>query len=219
MKSTTRYLIFAVIASVVASCTTAQGQQSYDGQADIAKLLTAAVRQFDTTKEDAIVLSEGQSVTWLHDGRLSTTVHRIIWINSGVTIDDYGDIRIPYDQERCSFTPLAVRVWREGQWWPSDSTGVVETLPFALDHAYDYTSLRDVMLLLNGLEAPCIAEIAYRIEDKLPHRKGADGLWLSASEDPGMECWFELALPAEKHVQISASGSRNAELIRNRACR
>jgi len=210
MKATTLCLILAAVMSAATVTSPVQGQQSFDGQADISKLLTAACEQFDTTTEDAIVLSEGQSVTWLRDGRLSTIVHRIIWINSGVTIDEYGDIRIPFDQEHCSFTPLAVRVWREGRWWPSDSTGVVETLPFALDHAYDYTGLREVMLLLNGMEAPCIAEIEYRIEDRTPFRKGATGLWLFASEEPGMESWFELGFPSDMHPHVSASAGVGA---------
>ena len=205
MKRTALYLAVAVVSVATAFLSRAQAQQAYDGEADISRLLSTASAHFDTSKEDAITLWDGKTVTWSRDGRLSVFVHRILWINSSLTIDEYGDIRVPFDEGRCTFTPLAVRTWRDGKWWPSDSTGIVETLPFALDHAYDYSNMREMMLLLNGVEVPCVVEIAYRIEDKAPYRKGAEGLWLFQGEEPTVESRFELVMPSGQQAQVAAS--------------
>ena len=211
MKTMTRYLVLSVVVwAALFAASSVQGQQSYDGQFDIAKLMATARERFDCSKQDAVILAEGQQVLWLPDGRLSTLVHRIVWINSRVAINAYSDSRIPFDKERCTFTPLALRTWRDNQWWPTDSSGVVETLPFALGKAYDYTNMREMMLLHNGIENPCIAEIAYRIEDKAPFRKGADGIWLFSREDPAVESWFELGVPAGKSPLIAAENGAPA---------
>lgn len=211
MKSITGHLILCtIVCAILLAAPPVQGQQSYDGQFDIAKLVATARERFDLAKQDAIILAEGQQVLWLPDGRLSTRMHRIVWINARVAINVYADSRIPYDTERCTFTPLALRTWRDNQWWPTDSSGVVETLPFALEKAYDYANMREMMLLHNGIENPCIAEIAYRIEDKSAFRKGVDGLWLFARQDPAVESWFELGVPAGTHPKISAENGAPA---------
>lgn len=213
MKTITRYLtLSAVVFAVLVAASPVQGQQSYDGRFDIAELMATARERFDCSKQDAVILAEGQQVFWLPDGRLSTLVHRIVWINSRVAINAYSDSRIPYDKERCTFTPLALRTWRDNQWWPTDSSGVVETLPFELEKAYDYSNMREMMLLHNGIENPCIAEIAYRIEDKSPFRKGADGIWLFSRQDPAVESWFELGVPAgQSPLTAAENGAPAAE--------
>lgn len=206
MKRMCLYLSAKTILFVALAVSFAFGQRSYDDRVDIAQLLASAVQHFDTAHEDVIVLSDGQSVTRYPDGRFATTVHRILWVNSSLGIDECGDIRVPFDQEHCTFVPLAVRTWRDGQWWPSDSTGVVETLPFELEHAYDYAGIREMMLLLNGMEVPCIIEVAYRIEDKTPLRTNAEGVRLFARTDPAVESWFEFCAPAGTKLNVAVSG-------------
>ncbi|MEW6051021.1 MAG: DUF3857 domain-containing protein [Candidatus Zixiibacteriota bacterium] len=181
-------------------------QESYDGRIDIAAQLAIAIRTIDTAKADAVILSEGRSVTWSHDGRMSTLVHRILLVNSNVAGDLYADNRIPFDQEHCTFTPLALRTWRDNRWWPTDSTGIVETLPFALEHAVDYAGMREMMLLHNGVEVPCILELAYRIDDKAPYRRSIDGVFQFQRDDPAVRCWLELAVPrgTKLHLAVSA---------------
>jgi hypothetical protein len=196
----------AVALCVMFAATSALGQRSYDDRIDIAELLSNAARHFDATGQDVIVLSDGKSVTRFADGRFATTVHRILWVNSGLAVDECGDVRVPFDMEHCSFTPLAVRTWRDGQWWPSDSSGVVETLPFELERAYDYTGMREMMLLLNGMEVPCIIEVAYRIEDKTPFRSNAEGIWMFSQADPVEESWFEFMAPSDSKVNVTVSG-------------
>ncbi len=187
-------------------------QKSYDSQLDIAALMKTAQEKFDLPNQDAVILSEGQSVRWSSDGRLTTVVHRIVWINSEVAVNRYADSRIPYDKDHCTFTPLVLRTWRDNEWWPTDSTGFVETLPFQLEAAYDYTNMREIMLLHNGIAIPCIVEMAYRIEDKTPFRKGTDGVWLFNREEPAVESWFEMAIPAGSALHAtSANGAPESQ--------
>lgn len=205
-------VIFVIIGVALLAVSPAQAQQSYDGRFDIAALKATAQQRFDCAGQDAVILAEGQQMLWLPDGRLSTIIHRIVWINSRLAIGLYADNRVPYDHERCTFTPLALRTWRDKQWWPTDTTGFVETLPFAVNKAYDYAHMREMMLLHNGISDQCIVEMAYRIEDKAPFRGGADGFWLFAREEPAVESWFELGVPAGTKPTISiANGAPAAE--------
>jgi hypothetical protein len=206
MKRMSLYLPAMTIWCVIVAVSPTFGQRSYDDRVDIAQLWTSAVQHFDTAGQDVIVLSEGQSVTRYPDGRFATTVHRIQWVNSSLSVDECGDVRVPFDQEHCTFTPLAIRTWRDGQWWPSDSTGVVETLPFELERAYDYAGMREMMLLLNGMAVPCIIEVAYRIEDKTPFRTNEEGLWMFTRTDPAVESWFEFSAPSGTKLNVAVSG-------------
>jgi hypothetical protein len=202
--------VVAAILCFLVAVPGSQAQQSIDGKHDIAQLLNQAKQSFDLTKEDAVLLFDGQKAVWSADGRLAKSVHRIIWIGTEVAIERYGDHRVPYDNDRCTFTVATVRTWRDGQWWETGATGKVETLPFALNAAYDYTNMREMLLLHNGIELPCILELAYTIEDKQPFRSGADGLWLFQREEPAVRSWFGLGLPqGEKpNVFVSAGAPR-----------
>ncbi len=159
-------------------------QESIDGRYNIAELMDSARANFDLEQQDGVFLLDSKDVKWLEDGRLSTTVHRIIWIATDFAVDQYGDHRIPYDHERQDFEVITVRTWMDNQWWVTGETGIVPTLPHALKKAYDYTNMREMMLLHNGIEIPCILEVAYTITDKEPYRKNIDGMWVFQKELP-----------------------------------
>jgi hypothetical protein len=207
MRSPVRNLILILIisASLTTCIPTIWGQKSIYGTQDISVLLKAAENRFDLSKEDAVILFDGKKIYWLDDGRLVTYVHRIIWINTEIAKGKYGDHRIRYDGTHCNFNVTTVRTWRDGQWWETGPTGIVETLPFELEKAYDYTNMREMMLLHNGIELPCILEIAYSIEDKEPFRRGAEGLWTFTREEPAVLSWFTYGLPAGKNPNVFTS--------------
>jgi hypothetical protein len=201
-----RYLALMTIIlvlSVLSAAPTTLAQTSYDGKQDIGALMATAARQFDTSKLDAYLLSDGTTITATADGRISTLVHRIIRLNSDLSVDKFGDYRVPFDQEHCTFTPLALRVWRDGRWWNADSSAFVETLPFALEHAYDYAGVREMMLLASGVEVPCILEIAYRIDDRTPFRHGADDSWCFVRDEACLQSWFEVRSPSSVQPTVA----------------
>lgn len=180
-------------------------QESISGMHDISELLATAEREFDLENQDAVMLLDHEANRWMPDGRLITGVHRIIWINTDVAIDRYGDHRIPYDDASCMFNLITVRTWRDGQWWDTGPTGMVETLPGRLRQAYDYANMREMMLLHNGIELPCILEVAYSIEDKEPFRAGADGIWMFARREPTVQSSFKLEFSEGKGFDFSMS--------------
>ena len=116
---------------------------------------------------------------------------------------------IPWNTETCTLEVDVLRTWRDGRWWPDPSrisdTAVVHTLPHALDHADDYTVMRETMLLHDGVELPCIMETAYTITEKCV--PGADGVFVFPSIDPAVVT--ELAVTA-------AAGCRRAARSRER---
>lgn len=179
------------------------------------ELLEKADKLFNLDNQDAVILSENRSEFWFTDGRLKTRIHRIVWINSKVGIGRYADLRVPYDAVIQSFTVSHLRTWRDGRWWESGETAIVETLPFALQKAYDYTNMREMMLLHDGIELPCILEVEYVIEDTPiisppaerggNKRGGHEGLYLFAKEDPALELSLNLGFPKGSKPQIYSS--------------
>ncbi len=198
-------LIAAVVAVLAVWVPTARAQKSICGEQDISALFAVADQTFDLSEQDAVLLSDIQESHWLPNGCLVRHIHRIIWINTNVGIRRYGDHRIPYDNAHCTLKVTTVRTWRDDQWWETGSTGIVTTLPHALSHGYDYTDLRETMLLHNGIEKPCILEIAYSIEDREPFRRGADGLWTFARDEPAVQSRFTLGLPTGQPLHVSVS--------------
>ncbi|MCK4656475.1 MAG: DUF3857 domain-containing protein, partial [candidate division Zixibacteria bacterium] len=180
-------------------------QMSIDGELNIAELMTIAENEFDLSNEDAVLLYNGKTVTWQPDGRLVNHIHRIIWIGTDIGSGEFGDHRVPYDSSNCTFDVETIRTWRDGQWWVTGPTGIVETLPYAVNHAYDYTNIREMMLLHDGIESPCILEVSYTLEDKTPFRKGADGLWLFMRDYPVVRSLFSVSFPLQGLCKTHAS--------------
>jgi Domain of Unknown Function with PDB structure (DUF3857)/Domain of Unknown Function with PDB structure (DUF3858) len=197
----TVFMIMLVIGILISLPLSAQ--ESIDGVHNIEDMLTKAEQSFDLQKEDAVFLLDSKDVHWHPDGRLSTTIHRIIWINTDYAVDHYGDHRISYDSEHCDFKVTTVRTWMDGKWWVTGETGIVETLPYAVNKAYDYANVREMMLLHNAIELPCILEVKYTIEDKEPFRGGTDGVWTFMRDEPCVMSSFSLAVPEgfEPYVQ------------------
>ena len=172
-----------------------RAQESITGQDDIARLISTAGTEFDPEKYDAVFLLDEATYQWTADRRLITTVHRIIRVGSEIGVEVYADHRIPYDNENCTFKVNTLRTWRDNQSWETGETGIVETLPGNLRSAYAYTNMREMMLLHDGVEVPCILEVSYTIEDKRPFRNGIDGMWLFAKEQPTVKSRLSLVVP------------------------
>jgi hypothetical protein len=205
MRLSGKFIAPIVFAVIIGSVSTASSQKSLSGQQNIAELMAIAQKNFDLSKEDAVILFEGKKLYWLPDGRLIDFNHEIIWINTDYAVNHYGDHRIPYDSEHCDFKVATVRTWRDSQWWETGETGIVETLPYQLNKAYDYSNVREMMLLHNGIEIPCILEVAYYIEDKEPFRDGIDGIWSFAKHDPVVWSWFGYGVAKGEKPQIEVS--------------
>ena len=180
-------------------------QTSKDGKVNIAQLMQMADKNFDLEVEDAIILYDNEEQTWLPDKRFYTKVHRVVWIGRSWAIRRFADHRIPFDKSRQSFTVNTLRTWRDGQWWESDTTAIVETLPGALQTAYDYTTMREMMLLHDGVELPCILEWEYIIEDMESFRKGVDGMWIFEKDVPVISSSFSFGIPAGSKPSVFIS--------------
>lgn len=194
-----------IVLLLAAGSLLAQTLPSFDNGHDIMQLYSEAETAFDLGVEDAVILLDSRRITVGADGRVQQRVHRIIWINEDRGITGYGDHRIAYDSDRTDMTVHALRTWRDDRWWDTGPTGKVETLPFALDEAYDYTNLREMMLLHDGIELPCILEVVYSISDMETFRQGFEYLWLFAKDDPVMLSEIEVRLPAGTTLNVSAN--------------
>lgn len=167
---------------------------------DLDALWVKAQKQYDLNAHDAVLLLEGRHVTILDNGNLKTRVHRVVRIGTEMGIEHYADLRISWNSATSTFTVLALRTWNDDRWWPHESevseTAVVETLPFALAQADDYTSIRETMLLHDGVELPCIMETIYEIEEEGAASDGADDLFVFPQDDPTVLVEYVLTVPS-----------------------
>ena len=199
-RTTILMLVLLTFASLVSA-----EPMTYSGRFDIGPWLEAGRQQFDFEKEDAVVILEGKKITLMEDGRRSTLVHRLVWITTDHAIETYADLRVPWDSERQTLEVKALRVFRDNRWIDHRPTAIVETLPFAVGEAPEYSWLRETMLLHDGVELPCLLEACYVIEDKEPVAKGIEGVWNFPQEDPVVHSWliFDLPETTDLHLKLS----------------
>ncbi|MCK4511078.1 DUF3858 domain-containing protein, partial [bacterium] len=74
-------------------------------------------------------------------------------------------------------------------------TAVVETTPGAIQSADDYTTMRETMLLHDGIELPCIVETIYTITERRPPEYAFDGLWIFPKADPAVVTRLAVEVP------------------------
>jgi hypothetical protein len=190
------------------------------GGHDLDRLWNRAQQRYDLAHTDAVLLLESRHISILDSGGIKTLVHRVVWIGTVRGIRDYADLRIPYNSTASSLTVTALRTWREDRWWPDAAavspTAVVETLPYAVALADDYTSMRETMLLHDGVEIPCIMETAYEIEERGMGMSGRDDVWIFPQRDPAILSILTITAPSGVRVaQHVAHGAPEAELTEN----
>ncbi len=172
---------------------------------DLDALWTQAQQTLDLDGEDAVLLLESRAVTYTTDGVLATTVHRVVWVNTAVGIRNYADLRIPWNTFDSTLEVEILRTWREGRWWPDveqiSDTAVVHTLPHALDHADDYTCLRETMLLHDGVELGCIMETRYTITSS--DRPGSGGVFVFPQRDPALRVELTITGETVRHEELN----------------
>ncbi|UCF66201.1 MAG: DUF3857 domain-containing protein [Acidobacteriota bacterium] len=207
MKSEIMRLLatFILLAAAGPSASVAE-PDSITAEHDIGTLLKRARESFDVSAEDAVFLLDETRESWTHDGRLVRSVHRIVYVNTALAVRRYADLRVPYDSARQRFVVTALRTWRpaDRRWIESGPTARVETLPFALDRAPDYAHRREMMLLHDGVELPCVVETAYTIEDSKPYRPGIEGVWNFSRAEPAVVSRLVLEFPEQSlpHYEV-----------------
>ncbi len=188
---------------------------SYDGSIDVTAALAEAGKAWNLSGEDAVFLLESARFTWSEDGRLREEHHRLLWISTDWGQETYADLRLPWDSDRQTLSVKALRVLRDGRWVEARPTAIVETTPFALRNAPDYSAIRETMLLHDGVELPCVIECAYVIEDVVPFRTGFEGLWTFPHADPALESRLIIEAPSTAPLHaISESGAPEGQRVR-----
>jgi hypothetical protein len=172
---------------------------------DIGKLTSQAESSLDLSEMDAVILYDGREIEVHVDGSLRTTFHQIVWISTELGIEEYADLRVPYNTETTSLEVRVLRTWRDGRWWPHESvvspTAVVETTPSALGRADDYLAIREMVLLHDGVEIPCIMETVYTTTESRPDGAGADGLWVFRRDDPAIVVRYSVSVPSGERLE------------------
>ena len=202
-----RAILLSTLALLIAT-TAAAAPLGVSSGRDLDALLARARELPDFAARDAVLLCEARSTTLTPGGDLATRTHQVAWIATRSGLQAYADLRVPWRAGTSSLAVLKLRTWREGRWWPDAAlvspTAVVETLPFALEHAADYADLRETMLLHDGVELPCLLETEYEIVERGGAQAGADGAWIFARRDPALVSELTLCVPtgvAVRHAE------------------
>ena len=180
---------------------------------DLDSLWKKAQSEYDLMVEDAVILLESQQVQFAADNSKSTRIHRLVWIGTTVGIHSYADLRIPWNTATSNLEVEVLRTWRDGRWWPDEKniseTAVVHTLPHRLDKADDYTTMRETMLLHDGVELGCIMETAYIITEKNTPAAGA--VFVLPQHDPTV--LTELKVTGKNLIHQELNGAAQPEVI------
>jgi len=175
---------------------------------DLDALWAQAQKQYDLSTHDGILLLESQTVTILPNGNRKTRVHRVVWIGSARGIRQYADLRVPFNSANSELQVIALRTWRNETWWPDEKviseTAVVHTLPYAVALADDYTTMRETMLLHDGLELPCIMETIYDIEIRGVAAFGTCGLFVIPQQDDAVRVELTVKVPDGQTLKFHA---------------
>jgi hypothetical protein len=194
-----------IIALLLPAAALAQGMGASDGH-DLDALWARAQQSFDLGREDAVILLDSRTVTVGDEGTLVTRVHEVVWIATSQVIRSYADLRVPWNSADSTFEVHKLRTWSGGRWWPDaeriSDTAVVHTLPYAVARAHDYTTLRETMLLHDGVELPCIMETVYTIASQGSPTAGADDLHVIPRRDPTVRFAYTLRTQPGVSVQL-----------------
>ncbi|MGD9546592.1 MAG: DUF3857 domain-containing protein [Candidatus Krumholzibacteriia bacterium] len=200
-------IIAIVLVLLAAGAAGAQTMGRSDGR-DLDALWSRAQKSFDLAQEDAVLLIESRNVTVGQDGSLATRVHRVVWIGTSVGIREYADLRVPWNSATSDLDVEILRTWRDGRWWPDpeviSETAVVHTLPHALDRADDYTTMRETMLLHDGVELPCIMETAYTVTERGGASPGADAVFVMPQRDPAVLVEYTLDVEGDTPLKTAS---------------
>jgi hypothetical protein len=216
MKSTV--LPFALLLLIYAAVPAAAAEMGTSGGYDLDSLLERAEERFRFEDHDAVYLLKSSKIEITPEGGLNSTVHTVVRIASRSSIRSYADLRIPYNQDRSVFRPVKLRTWRDGRWIPDSEriseTAVVYTLPHAVDGAADYSSMREVMLLHDGVELPCILETEYSILEK-DGGKMPGGFEIFRQNDPALVVEYSVTAPAGTDLKFESGNGAGEPEIRD----
>nr|MEE4266506.1 DUF3857 domain-containing protein [Candidatus Krumholzibacteria bacterium] len=200
-----RILIFAIALVMIPAGLLAAGMGQSAGH-DLDALWARAQSTYNLDQEDAVILLDSRQVSVGNDQTLHTRVHRVVWIGTAVGIRTYADLRLPWNTTTTELKVETLRTWREGRWWPDESelsdTAIVHTLPHALDKADDYTTMRETMLLHDGVELGCIMEKAYTFTTR--EVPGHGEIHVFAQADPVVHAELRVMTSSPAPVQHAA---------------
>ncbi len=204
------------------------------GELDLGTMMDGVRATWNLSRLDAVVLLDETLVSIHEDGSRTDRVHTIVWISTELALEDYGDLRVPWNSNTSELNVLSLRTWRDDRWWPDESnvseTAVVPTLPSAVRSADDYTGMRETMLLHDGIELPCIVETAYEIARRpwdVPAetgqtaadrrgRVGEYGMWTFPKSDPCVISRLVVEVPASVELKFdSANGAPDPASVRS----
>ncbi len=214
-----RLLIITVLAALISVPLPAlSAEMGSSGGYDLDRLLRQAENSFSLSENDAVFLLSRELTEITESGDLRTVVHTVVRIESRSSVRSYADLRIPYNSANSEFTTLKLRTWRDGRWWPDadkiSETAVVQTLPAAVAEASDYNSMREIMLLHDGVELPCVMETEYRITERGGAERAPGGFEIFALNDPAVLVERIISVPAGTTLRFSSGHGAGEPEIR-----
>jgi hypothetical protein len=156
---------------------------------------------------DGVVLAEEVEIVLDREGKVSRRHRRLTKIfREHVLSSGRADPRIPFDAVDQTLTVSRCRTWmRDGTPVDTDpGNGFVEVTPFALEHAVDYTRIREMVLVHTGVEQGATLELDYTIADKAPRGRPFWGEIVLQSELPVLQQTVVIRVPEGASVFIQA---------------
>lgn len=137
---------------------------------------------------DTVILYHGTTYTIHDDGRLDRQEHIIRYLRNLNAWDEYCDPHLAFDS---GWQELDVQISRthvpDGRKVDTTPNGFNPIVPFGLDRAPDFTSMRQMVVTLLGIEHDVVTELKYVISDKEPLLPWSWGEALFGTHEPTLE--------------------------------
>jgi hypothetical protein len=149
-----------------------------------------AKREYAATlpPSDSVILYHGTTYTMHNDGRMDRQEHIIRYLRNLNAWDEYCDPHLAFDS---GWQELDVQVSRshvpDGRKVDTTPNGFNPIVPFGLDRAPDFTSMRQMVVTLLGIEHDVVTELKYVISDTEPLFPWSWGEALFGTHEPTLE--------------------------------
>ena len=154
---------------------------------------------------DGIVLVQEVEIVLDREGKVTRRVRTLTKVlRENMMRSRRCDPHIPYDSTTQKFTPVRCRAWmRDGKAVDTDpAVGFVEITPFALEHAVDYTGLRQMVMVHTGVEHGASLDLEYTIEDTKPSGNPFWGEVSLQGDLPILDQTVVLRVPEGTHLTV-----------------
>ncbi|TKJ40320.1 hypothetical protein CEE37_08315 [candidate division LCP-89 bacterium B3_LCP] len=137
---------------------------------------------------DSVILYHGTTFTIHEDGRMDRQEHLLRYLRNLNAWDEYCDPHLAFDSQWQELDVMISRVHTpDGRKVDTTPNGFNPIVPFGLDRAPDFTTMRQMVVTHLGVEHDVVTELKYTVSDTEPLYPWSWGEVLFGTHEPTLE--------------------------------